>query len=199
MEAERRTITEYLARHESESPGKLAEADEIAAAVGLDGKRVRIQLRLLKNDGLVQLSEAHGDSVSAIITAEGHRYLEEGRPTSQPSIRIGQVVVGHNYGIQAADVGVVIQGETGLSASLQPLIEQLLVCIRDSGNSDEEKDDASIELAQVAAEAKKHKPNRERLIGFIKNLATISQALALGPNAAVVIEQMTSIVEAMPL
>jgi DNA-binding transcriptional ArsR family regulator len=201
MEAERRRILSYLAQQEERRPSELIEADEVAEALGIDARRTRRQLRLLGNDGQVELAESWGDDVAAVITEEGHRFLEEGPRVSrvgQIEIHIGQMVMGDNLGVQASgDRQVVIQQQEGDLAQIAPLVEALIEAVNSSPATVEQKQDAALDATQLLLEARKAKPNKESLLQRVQVIATWAQALSLGPTAAAIVDRIHDIIQAV--
>lgn len=200
MEAERRHILAYLAEAEQRQPGAYIEASRLAEDLAINITRTKRQLRLLRNDGLAGLVETIGGGVDAIITDEGHRFLEEG-PTGarrgQMQIHIGQVVMGDNLGVQAAgDRQVVIQEQPG-TAEVGPLVEAFIAAVNSSGGTAEQKQDAALDAAQLALEARKATPDRQAFLAKVGVLATWAQALSLGPTCAQIVDRIRQIAEAL--
>jgi hypothetical protein len=202
MEAERRRILSYLAQADAAHFDQFVSTDAIVAALGMTATQTKTQLRLLKNDGMVQLIQVNENPVKAKITAEGHRFLEEGPRVSQAGqieLHIGQVVMGDNLGIQASgDRQVVIQQQqTGLG-EIAPLVERFIECVNSSSAGPDQKQDAALDAAQLLLEARKAEPGKESLLAKVGVMATWAQALALGPTAADIVDRIRQIVEALP-
>ena len=200
MEAERRRILSYLAQQEESRPNELIEADEVAEALGIDVRRTKRQLRLLRNDGQVELKEALGDDVAAIITEEGHRLLEEG-PRASRAEKIGvyveQMVMGDNLGVQASGEGqIVIQQQPGLGG-MAPLVTAFIEAVNSSPATAEEKQDAALDANQLLLEARRARPDKGSLLQKVGVIATWAQALSLGPTGAAIVDRIHDIIQAV--
>jgi DNA-binding transcriptional ArsR family regulator len=201
MEAERLRILSYLAQKEDSQPDALVEAEEVAEALGIDLRRTKRQLRLLRNDGQVKLEESIGDHVVAIITEEGHRFLEEGPRASragQIEIHVGQMVMGDNLGVQASgERQIIIQQQQPGLAKIAPLVEAFIEAVNSSAATTEERQDAALDATQLVLEARKARPDKESLLEKVRVVATWAQALSLGPTGAAIVERIRDIVQAL--
>jgi len=201
MEAERLRILSYLAQQEESRPHVPVEAEDVAKALGIDVRRTKRQLRLLRNDGQVKLAESHGDHVVAIITEEGHWLLDEGPRAGRAEkieVHVEQMVMGDNLGVQASGEGqIVIQQQQPGLGEIAPLVTAFIEAVDSSPATAEEKQDAALDANQLLLEARKARPDKGSLLQKVGVIATWAQALSLGPTGAAIVERIRDIVQAL--
>jgi len=201
MEAERLRILSYLAQQEESRPHVPVEAEDVAKALGIDLRRTKRELRLLRNDGQVKLAESHGDHVVAIIMEEGHRLLEEGPRASraeQIEVHVEQMIMGDNLGVQASGEGqIVIQQQQPGLGKIAPLVTAFIEAVNSSPATAEEKQDAALDANQLLLEARKARPDKGSLLQKVGVIATWAQALSLGPTGASIVDRIRDIVQAL--
>ena len=178
-EAARTSIMTVLFDHQQTGSADILGVSEIAQRTGLPVGELTFHLRLLCSKGLAHFEETHAGGGIAWLTPSGEQVVREGGPSTVTFPGAGTVIHAPNstFHSVATNIGGHQQVNVGtsgnLDASLQQLIEQLQREIRDAGLGVEDKQNALIDVDQMAAETRRSQPRLERIRDSVASLSQI--------------------------
>lgn len=166
-------------------PGAIVSADEICAEFGEKNPvNVMHAVQALENRGYVTAMIALGPSSHAGISAEGRLFVESGGRTGiiqKYQANPAQFIIISGNSASNINVGNANHQSIGHGTEVLKALDEIRQSIdRDPNLSSTQRSDASEEVATVAAQVRKSKPDRhivERALANLANIATIATAL----------------------
>lgn len=170
----------------NEQPGAIVSADELCAEFGEKNPvNVMHAVQALQNRGYVTAMIALGPSSHAGISAEGRLFVEAGGQTGiirRYQANPAQFIIVTGNSASNISIGNLNQQSISQGSDILKALDEIKQSIdRDHRLSSTQRSDASEEVATIAAQARKSKPDRhivERALTNLANIATITTALS---------------------